>query len=216
MKLTFPHILAYLVGALVSLAALNPATVTALVGPSLGHYAVAGIALAGALVAFIHSIWPSAIPATAVGSKQGGFITRTGLVFLASAALSVAMLIAGCASIESFISSPTGAAIVQASVDVAVATAEAKGVPASQINKVAKAALAADTGVSGTLAAISSLVDVQIANAGLPAADLAAAKILEVAISASITAKVGSNANLAAAQAAVADILNEVIAATGG
>jgi hypothetical protein len=129
-------------------------------------------------------------------------------------ALTIAL--SACATVQSFFGSPSGVAVVDASVLVAVATAEQKGVPAAQINKVAKAALAADTGVAGSLAAISGLVDQAIANSGLPAADLAAAKILEVAISAAIAAKVGNNADLAAAQADVAVVLNAVIAASGG
>lgn len=126
------------------------------------------------------------------------------------------MALCACASIQSFFGSPQSQPVIDAVVLVAVATAEQKGVPAAQINKVAKAALAADTGVSGTLAAVSTLVDQAISNSGLPAADLAAAKILEVALAAAITAKVGDNANLAAAQADVAVVLNSVIAASGG
>lgn len=134
----------------------------------------------------------------------------------ALAAVVIISALVGCASVTSFFGSPTGVAVVDASVLVAVATAEQKGVPAAQINKVAKAALAADSGVSGTLAAVSGLVDDAIAKSGLPAADLAAAKILEVAIAAAISAKVGNNADLAAAQADVAVVLNAVIAASGG
>lgn len=130
--------------------------------------------------------------------------------------LSAVFALAACTQIESFLGSPTGGAVVDASALVAVATAEQKGVPAAQINKVAKAALAADSGVSGTLAAVSILVDQAIATSGLPAADLAAAKILEVAIGAAITSKVGNSASLAQAQAAVADVLKAVIAASGG
>lgn len=126
------------------------------------------------------------------------------------------MALCACASVQSFFGSPASQPVIDAVVLVAVATAESKGVPAAQINKVAKSALAADTGVTGTLAAVSALVDQAISNSGLPAADLAAAKILEVALAAAITAKVGDNANLAAVQADVAVVLNSVIAASGG
>lgn len=126
------------------------------------------------------------------------------------------MALCACASIQSFFGSPASQPIVDAVVLVAVATAEQKGVPAAQINKVAKAALVADTGVAGSLAAISALVDDAIAKSGLPAADLAAAKILEVALAAAITSKIGNNADLAAVQSDVAVILNSVIAASGG
>ncbi len=126
------------------------------------------------------------------------------------------MALCACASVQSFFASPASQPVVDAVVLVAVATAEQKGVPAEQINKVAKAALVADTGVSGTLAAVSALVDQAISNSGLPAADLAAAKILEVALAAAITAKIGNNADLAAVQADVAVVLKSVIAASGG
>lgn len=116
----------------------------------------------------------------------------------------------GCATLGS----PQAAPYIQAAVDIAVATAEAKGIAAVQINIIAKAALAVDTGASGTLPAIATLVDAQIAKLKLPAADQAAANILMAALQAAITAKIGSNKNLAAAQAAVAVVLNDVIAAT--
>lgn len=127
-----------------------------------------------------------------------------------------AVLVLCACSFFNQLTTPAAQPVIDAVVLVAVATAESKGVPAAQINKVAKAALVADTGVSGTLAAVSALVDQAIANSGLPAADLAAAKILEVALGAAITAKIGNNADLAAAQADVAVILNAVIAASGG
>lgn len=131
-------------------------------------------------------------------------------------AVSILAISMGCTSVQSFFNSPQSKPVIDAVVLVAVATAETKGVPAEQINKVAKAALAADTGVAGSLAAISALVDQAIAQSGLPAADLAAAKILEVALGAAITAKIGNNQDLAAAQADVAVVLNSVIAASGG
>lgn len=133
---------------------------------------------------------------------------KTGLI----ASFALVAVLSGCATLLA----PSSQPFVVAAVDVAVATAETKGVPAAQINKVAKAALAADTGVSGTLAVVSALVDDAIAKSGLPAADLAAAKILEVALSASIQTKLGDNASLAQTQAAIADVLKAVIAASGG
>lgn len=205
MKFSFAHVVGIIGGGLASIAALKPALIAAVYPPAV-PYAAAAIAAASALVALGHALMGA--PAVTTPS------TATVAKVLPLVAVMIAM--SGCATVEGFFSSPTGEAVAIVAVDVAVATAEAKGVPASQINKIAKAALAADTGVSGTLAALSSLVDQQIAAAGLPAADLAAAKILEVAISASITAKVGNNADLAAAQAAVATVLQEAIAASGG
>jgi uncharacterized protein YceK len=124
--------------------------------------------------------------------------------------------LAGCASVSSFFSSPTAAPIIVASVDIAVATAEQKGITAAQINTVAKAALAADTGVNGTLAAVSALVDADVAKLNIPAGDKAAADILIAALSGAVSAKVGTSTSLAAAQADAATVLQAVIAATGG
>lgn len=135
----------------------------------------------------------------------------TGLIAISILAVSM-----GACSLLTKLTSPAAAPVVDAAVLVAVATAEAKGVTAAQINSVAKQALAADTGVTGTLAAVSTLVNVQIAKLSLPAADMAAIQIVEVALEAEITAKIGANANLATAQAAVAEVLNDVIAVTGG
>ena len=112
--------------------------------------------------------------------------------------------------------SPGSQVYIEAAVDIAVATAEAKGVAGADINRIAKLALAADAGTSATLAAISSLVNAQITALKLPAGDQAAAAILEVALSAAIQARIGANPSLASAQAAIADILNYVIAASGG
>lgn len=128
----------------------------------------------------------------------------------------LAIALSGCASLQSFFGSPTGQVVVIASVDIAVQTAESKGVSAVEINRVAKLALAADTGAAGTLSAISALVNAQIATLHLPAGDMAAVQILEAALQAAIQAKIGDNKDLAAAQAAVATVLQQVILVTGG
>jgi hypothetical protein len=125
-----------------------------------------------------------------------------------------AMVLSACSSVESFLGSPTGAVVITAAVDVAVGTAESKGVSATEINKIATAALAADSGVNATVATVSAAIDAAIVKAKLPAGDQAAADILSVALSAAISAKIGSNPSVAAAQAAVADVLHAVIAAT--
>jgi hypothetical protein len=101
-----------------------------------------------------------------------------------------------------------------AAVDVAVATAEQKGVSAAQINSIARAALAADSGTTATLATLAAVLNNQIAKLNLPAGDLAAAEVLEVALAAAITAKIGTNASVAAAQTQIAVVLQDVIAVT--
>jgi hypothetical protein len=123
--------------------------------------------------------------------------------------------LSGC-SVFSKLTTPAAQPYITAAVDVAVATAESKGVPAAQINSICKTALAADAGTAATLATVASVVNVELAKLNLPAGDLAAARILEDALSIAIQAQVGANPNVATAQAAIANVLNTAIAATGG
>ena len=97
-----------------------------------------------------------------------------------------------------------------------MATAEAKGISAAQINSIAKQALAADSGATATLAELAALVNAQLAKLTLPAADIQAAAIVEGALGAAIDAQVGQNPTAAATQAAAADVLQAIVAATGG
>lgn len=133
----------------------------------------------------------------------------------------VALLLAlpflhACSTVSGWLNSPQAQPVIIAAVDVAVATAEQKGVSATQINDIAKQALVANQSTSATLATVAAVVNQQLAKLNLPAGDLAAAQILEVALAAEIQSRIGTNANLAAARAAVADVLNAVIEATGG
>jgi uncharacterized protein YceK len=121
----------------------------------------------------------------------------------------------GC-SILSQLTTPAAQPYVTAAVDIAVATAEQKGISATQINGIAKTALTADAGTSATLATVSIVVNAQLAKLNLPAGDLVAAQILEDALNVAIQAEVGSNPNIATAQAAIADVLTAAIVATGG
>jgi hypothetical protein len=120
-------------------------------------------------------------------------------------------MLAGCALFQ-----PGNAAYLQAAVDIAVGTAEAKGVKATDINRIAHQALAADTGSTATVAAVVALLDAQIVKLKLPPLDQAGADILVVALGAAIAAKIGDNPNLATAQAGIAQVLGYAIAATGG
>jgi hypothetical protein len=128
--------------------------------------------------------------------------------------LALTILASACSTLSNFFGSPTGSAVIVAAVDVAVATAEQKGVSAAQINSIARTALAADSGTTATLAAVSALLNNQIAKLNLPAGDLAAAEVLEIALAAAITAKIGTNASVAAAQTQIAVVLEDVIAVT--
>lgn len=124
----------------------------------------------------------------------------------------ILLALVGCKTL----SAPTSQPYITAAVDVAVATAEAKGIPAAQINAIAKQALAADQGTSATLAAVAGVVNAQLAKLNLPAGDLAAAQILEDALSIAIQAQIGNNPDIANTQAIIASVLSIAIAATGG
>ena len=132
------------------------------------------------------------------------------------AALVLGFGMSGCATVEGFFASPQSQPVIVIAVDVAVATAEQKGVPADKINAIAKAALVADSSPNATLGAVAALVNVEIGKLNLPPLDLIAAQTLEMAITQAIDAQIGKNPNVATAQANVATILAAVIAATGG
>jgi len=122
----------------------------------------------------------------------------------------------GCASVQSWLSSPTGAVVVSAGVEVAVTTAESKGVSAAQINNVAKAVLQADSGANATVAALTAAVNGAAVKAGVPPGDMAAFQILETAFDAWLATKYGDNATVQNIQADVAAFCAAVIADTGG
>jgi len=130
--------------------------------------------------------------------------------------LSLGVCLAGCASIANFFKSPTAAPTIAVTVDLAVGIAESKGVSALDINRIAKLALAADTSTSATLATVAGVVNAEIAKLKLPAPDQAAATILETAIEAAIAGKIDGNADVSVAKTDVAEVLNAVVAATGG
>lgn len=155
---------------------------------------------------------PAPLPPPVSSSTNQGTIMKCSILAVA-ASIAIAMVcMTGCATLTA----PSSQPYIDIAADVAVQTAEAHGVPALEINRIAKVALAADTGTGGTLTYLSSLVTAQINASGLPAGDLAAANILEATLSAAIQAKLKDNADLASAQAAVADVLKAVIAASGG
>lgn len=184
--------------------AMIPAVQAAL-GPVLGP--------AAPVVGIVASLIHTALLPEPVTAKPAGSVT---LKMLAMVLIPASFMLGGCATISGWLGTPTGQAVAAAAVDVAVATAEQKGVPATQINAIAKQALAADQGTSTTLAAVAAVVNSQLAKLNLPPGDLAAANILEVALEAEIQSKIGINPSVATAQATIAGVLQEVITATGG
>ena len=123
-------------------------------------------------------------------------------------------LFSGCATISSWFGNPTTAQYIQDAVDIAVLVASTQGVSAAELNTIAKAALAADAGAVSTLAELQVLLNKEIAKLNLPAADKNAINILVAALSGALAAKIGSNTTVQQAQAIIANVLNDIIAAT--
>jgi hypothetical protein len=147
------------------------------------------------------------------------------LMFLAGSTLVLSgSILTGCAGFTKAakdITSPAAQPYITDAVNVALIAAEASGVKASQINAVAKTVLAADSGLSASLSALSVVAQQQIAKQKLPQADAAIIQVVLSAFDTALQAKIGQLApgtatSVAATQAAVADILNSVIASTGG
>lgn len=215
MQLSFPHVIGYLTGGLTFISSLNPALVAALVGPAAAPYAVPIIAGAGAALVFLHDIGviPSKAPAAITNvAKLLPILLAVGIATALSGSLSAC---ATLGQVDSAISGPAAQPYIQAGALAAVATAEAKGISAAQINSIAKQALAADSGATATLAELAALVNAQLEKLALPAADIQAAVIVEGALDAAINAQVGQNPTAAATQAAAADVLQAIVTATG-
>lgn len=177
-------------------------------------------ALAGVVVNAAHHGYTIANATPVYKAMVSAALNAAGTAVVKTAPV-VALLLAlpflhACTTVSGWFNSPQAQPVIIAAVDVAVATAEQKGVSATQINDVAKQALVANQSTSATLATVAAVVNQQIAKLNLPAGDLAAVQILEVALAAEIQSRIGTNADLAAARAAVADVLNAVIEATGG
>lgn len=204
------HLAAYVASSVGILAAIDPALL-----PPVGKLAVAGAALA---VAIGHHGYTAGTLSTAVTAASNALakIPAVAAILMLAIIAGAGTGLTGCATVQGFFASPASAPIITVAVDVAVAAAEQKGVTAVQINTIAKLALTADSSTGATLATVAAEVNVQIGKLNLPPLDLAAANILEVALTQAIQAKVGNNADLAAAQADVATVLTAVIQATGG
>lgn len=121
----------------------------------------------------------------------------------------------GCALLKS-VPAPDIAVLTAAAVDAAVATAESKGITGAQINAIAKQVLAADTGNTMPLSALTAFVETQITKLKLPAGDFAAIELVLTALSGAINAQIANNTTVAQAEVVVANVVQDVITATGG
>lgn len=196
LKTYIVHYLAIIAGVCAVVAGLDPKVL----GPN--GDAIVGAAVAGGAIA------------NALGIKPADVVKA---IATTAPLLLVGFLLGGCATVskvDTAITSPQAQPILTAAADVAVATAKQKGISAAEIQSIATQALAADQGASATLAAVAAAVNTELGKLNLPAADVAAAQVLEVALGAAIQAQIGNNATVAQTQAAVADVLNAIIAAT--
>jgi hypothetical protein len=214
------HLTGYIVAAATTVSAVDPGLL-----PPLGKLAVgiAGLIVFASNHAYQAGTGVAAAQAAVDATTKALGAVANGVKGTAPMLLAVCLLCAsaaggltGCAQVQSFLGSPTGVEVVTAAVDIAVATAEAKGISAVQINTIAKKAVAANSSATATLAAVSAVVQSEVQALHLPAADQAAADILISALSAAIQAKVGSNTTLATVQADAAVVLQAVVVATGG
>jgi hypothetical protein len=209
---TFPHVMAYLGGLLVTiltvLSVFDPNSLAAL-GPSAVKYAGIAVMAAVALLTALHQ-------ANVIPSRTPNAPSVTTVAKVLIPLILVLPFLHGCAAltkVETALSSPTAQPYLIAAADVAVATAESKGVSAAQITSIAQQALAADQGTAATLETVAAVANAQIAKLGLPAGDVQAAQILEAALTVAIQVQIGNNASIAQAQAAIGTVLNAIIAA---
>lgn len=182
-------------------------SVATAVSPTAVAAAAGVIGVASAIVAALHAL--------GIDPQKS---TTPMLAILAMTALAGGSLTA-CSTLPSattVLTAPAYAPYVEAAVDVAVATAESRGITAAQINAIARQAFVADQSASASLAAISSVVTAEIAKLKLPAADQAAIDIVLTALSASVQTQLQANPTVAQVQVAAAVVINDVIAATGG
>lgn len=202
------HLAGYVVAAATIVSGLDPK----LVPP---QYAFV-TALAGVVTVAAHHGYTAGNLGAAVSAAATAAAKVATPVAAAALVLCMGFGLGGCATVEGLFASPAAAPVIESVVLIAVGTAESKGITAAEINKVCKIALAADSGTGATLATVAAAVNAELAILNLPAADLAAANILEAALSAAIQAKIGSNADVATTEENVATVLAVAINATGG
>lgn len=210
------HLAGYVGSAIGIVAAVDPTFL-----PPVGKLTVASAAL---LVGVAHHSYTAGTLAGAVNAATNALAkvpAAAAVALLTVLALGTTTGLTGCSTVQAFFASPTGPVVVTVGVDVAVAAAEQHGVKASDINRIAKIALAANASTSASLGAVAQVVNAEITTLNLPPLDLAAAQALEAVVQGAVQAKLTNadgttNANLAAAQADVAQVLQAVITATGG
>jgi hypothetical protein len=137
-----------------------------------------------------------------------------------------AFALTACAGLSNLLA-PSALPLEQAAVGAAVYTAEtANGASAAdqvaraaKINAIAKQVLAIDTGTNSALADIELIVNAKVAQLNLPPADLLVAQLLTASLGQAIQSQLAITTKGAVSpqtQVAIAQVLNWVIADTGG
>ncbi len=208
MKINWLHVVNSTAGLLAVIGGLNPA----LFGPYAGYAAAAiGVATIGANV--LHAVAAGTPPAA--GSTVASTVAKALLAAVLIAALmGTVSSLSACATLAKIVT-PGAAPFVQAAADVAVAEAVNKGIPAKQIKTVAQEVLAIDQGDAVTLTSIQAYVNAKIVGLKLPPGDVVAAQILLAALSSAVQQEIASAQGkiTPTTQAAIADVLNDVIVA---
>lgn len=208
------HLLGYITAAVGIAVSLTPATVTAF--PSLAP--IAPYVGPSGLVAIVAAAGGIAVHQTQTAAAGTPPVSST----MAPAWLIPLLLVAsvpflhGCATLTADMSTPTGQAVVAATAQVAVTTAEAKGVTAAQLQKLALAGLADNVTATTTLLSVEGALNAEFTKLGLPSGDVAALQILEVALDGAAAVSIGNNKSYQNAQVDIKALLTAVLVAAGG
>lgn len=159
------------------------------------------------------SIVAAIADATTAAVTNAATVAKVAVVLLA---LPVLFALHGCASLQSFLGSPTGEAVTIAGVKVAVTTAEQKGISAAQINSVAKAIIADVQDSTVTLATLSAGLNAELIKLKVPQGDVEAFQGLELAFDAYVAVKYGNSPNVANLQADIVLFCTQAVIDTGG
>jgi hypothetical protein len=212
------HLLGYITAAVGTVVALTPSALTAFpslapLAPYVGPTGLVAI-LAGAAGIAVHNTQTATNNADVAKQPTS---TMPSLAWLAPLLLVATLpFLHGCTTLTADMSTPVGQATTAAIAQVAVTTAETKGVTAAELQKLASAGLAADASATTTLLSVEGALNAAFTKMGLPSGDAAALQILEVALDGAAAASVGSNKTYQNAQVEISDLLTAVLVAAGG
>lgn len=217
------HLAGYVVSAATMVSTIDPK----LIPPQYSFLtAVAGLVVVAGHNGFSAGKTSAAVSAAANAAAKA--LTAAAPALVLGVLLAAGLGLSGCSTVQlakanavvtkvnAAVTSPAAQPVILAGAFAAVATAQQHGITAAQVNSIAKAALAADSGTGATLAAVGAAVNAQLDKLKLPPADLVAAQLVESSFAAYIQSRLGANPTLAQSQAAVADVLQAIVTASGG